>query len=342
MSQEISFASDNYAGMHPEVLDALTRANTGHAPAYGDDHWTLYLQQVMRQHFGEQAETLPVFNGTGANVIALQSVLPRWGAVVCPAGAHINVDEGGAPETVGGIKLMPVASPDGKLTPALIDEQAWGFGDVHRAQPLTVSISQVTEIGTCYTPEELRTLADHAHGLGMAVHMDGSRLANAAAFLGVSLREITTDVGVDVLSLGGTKNGLLGAEAVVVLNPERATGLPYLRKTYLHLASKMRFLSAQLTAMYEGELWIRSATHANHMAERLATGLDAAGVPGIEIVQPVQSNAVFAKLPDTAVARARERFSFYDWPSAPGVYRLMCAFDTREDDVDELVRLLTV
>lgn len=338
------FASDNYAGAHPEVIAAITAANVGHAPSYGDDPWTARFDEVARELFGPDAEAFPVFNGTAANVVALQSALPRWGAVVCAKSAHIYVDEGGAPEKVAGIKLLPVDTEDGKLTPELIDREAWGWGDEHRAQPLAVSISQSTEYGTCYTPDEVRAIADHAHERGMILHIDGSRLGNAAAHLGSSLAAITSDVGADVLSLGGTKNGLIGAEAVVALNPESAPGLRYLRKTNMQLGSKLRFVSAQLLALYEGDLWRRSASHANAMAARLRAGLEAVDRaedrPGVGLPFPTQSNVVFAALPDRAKARARERFHFYDWPGSDELVRLMCAFDTTPEDVDALVRTI--
>lgn len=253
--------------MHPEVLAAIALANGGHQVAYGEDDYTTHLQDVFRRHFGEQAEAYPVFNGTGANVVALQALLPRWGAVIAAESAHINVDEGGAPEKMGGIKLLTVPTPDGKLTPELIDQQAWGFGDEHRAQPLAVSITQSTELGTLYTVEEIRAIADHAHQLGMLVHVDGSRLSNAAASLGVPLRAFTTDAGVDVLSFGGTKNGLLLGECVVVLNPEKVRNIKFLRKTSMQLASKMRFVSVQFEALLSGDLYLRNAGHANAMAK---------------------------------------------------------------------------
>jgi threonine aldolase len=327
-----SFASDNYAGAHPEVLAALQAANGGHQVSYGEDPYTARLQEVMAGHLGRQVEVFPVFNGTAANVVALQSLLPRWGAVVCSRTAHINTDENGAPERVAGLKLLPVATPDGKLTPELIDEEAWGWGDEHRAQPLAVSITQSTELGTTYTPAEIRAIATHAHDRGMWVHMDGARLANAAAFLGVGLGEMTTDAGVDVLSLGGTKNGLVFGEAVVVLNPAAATGVGYLRKMDMQLGSKMRFASAQLIALLEGDLWLRSARHANAMAARLADAV--ARLEKLTITRPVQANAVFAVLPAGAADRLRESFRFYDWNPATGEVRWMCSFDTTPDDVD--------
>ena len=268
------FASDNYSGVHPEVLAALAAANEGHQVSYGEDDYTARLQQLMEEHFGEGIECFPVFNGTGANVLSLQSLLPRWGAVICASTAHINMDENGAPERIGGIKLLQVPTTDGKLTPALIDQEAWGWGDEHRAQPLAVSITQTTELGTCYTPDEVRAIAEHVHAKGMKLHMDGARLANAAAHLGVPLRAFTRDAGVDILSFGGTKNGLLFGEVVVALNPEAAHGLVYLRKMNMQLASKMRFMSAQFIALLEGDLWLRSASHANAMAARLRAGVE--------------------------------------------------------------------
>lgn len=322
-------------------MEALTAANVGHAQAYGGDRWTSRLQDVMRNTFGPETETFPVFNGTGGNVLALQSALPRWGAVICAATAHIHTDEAGAPEKTGGIKLYPVQTSDGKLTPELISQEAWGWGSEHRAEPKIVSISQVTELGTCYTPSEIRAIADRTHSLGMLLHMDGSRLSNAAAHLGISLRAITSDAGVDLLTLGGTKNGALAAEAVVVVQPGSTPGIAALRKINLQLASKMRFTSAQLLALYDGDLWLRSAAHANAMAARLAAGIEALGggeAPfGVRIAQPVQSNAVFVRLPAETAARAQAEYSFGVMRTPEPVYRLMCAFDTTEADVDGLL-----
>lgn len=327
------FASDNYSGIHPEVLAALAGANDGHQVAYGDDEYTARLQEVLEGHFGTGIETFPVFNGTGANVLSLQSLLPRWGAVICAATAHINVDENGAPERIGGIKLLAVPTPNGKLTPELIDREAWGWGDEHRAQPLAVSITQTTEVGTCYTPEEVRALADHVHTKGMALHMDGARLANAAAHLGLPLRAFTRDAGVDILSLGGTKNGLLYGEVVVVLNPAASSGLKYLRKMNMQLASKMRFLSAQFIALMEGDLWLKSASNANAMAARLRAAVE--GLDGVRLTQDTESNGVFAILPAGVADRLRESFRFYDWNEATGEVRWMCSFDTTAQDIDD-------
>lgn len=332
------FASDNYAGAHPEVLAALALANGGHQIAYGEDQYTEHLQEVFRSHFGPTAEAFPVFNGTGANVVALQAVTERWGAVICAASAHINVDECGAPERVGGLKLLTVPTPHGKLTPELIDREAWGWDDEHRAQPQVVSIAQTTELGTCYTPEEIREICDHAHERGMKVHLDGSRAANAAATLGVPLRAFTTDAGVDLLSFGGTKNGLLFGECVVVLNPGAVKAMKHLRKLSMQLASKMRFVSVQFEALLAGDLWLRSASHANAMAARLAEGVRA--VDGVEVLHPVESNAVFARLPREVSERLQKRYRFYFWDEAAGDVRWMCAFDTTEDDVDAFTALV--
>lgn len=338
------FASDNYAGVHPEVLAAISAANGGHQVAYGGDRYTARLQEVVREQFGERAEAFPVFNGTGANVVALTSLLPRWGAVVAATTAHINTDEAGAPERMTGIKLLTVPTPDGKLTPELVAREAWGWGDEHRAQPLAVSITQSTELGTVYTSREVRAITDFAHERGMAVHMDGSRLWNAAAALEVPFREFTVDAGIDIVSLGGTKNGLLGAEAVVALAATPDAGLVYLRKFTMQLASKMRFASAQLLALFDNDLGLRSATHANAMTARLRSALEAAiadgALPGLAFTQLSQSNAIFATLPTAIADRIRERVRFYDWDRARGEVRWMAAWDTTEADVDRFVAII--
>ncbi len=327
-----TFASDNYAGAHPEVLAALADANGGHEISYGEDAYTHALRERLRRELGDRVEVYPVFTGTGANVVALSALIPRWGAVIASAGAHINTDEAGAPERVAGIKLLPVATPDGKLTPELVATEAWGWGDEHRPQPAAVSITQSTELGTLYTPDEVRAVTAFAHEHGMPVHMDGARLWNAAAALGVPFRDFTSDAGVDVVSFGGTKNGLLGAEAIVVVDPDRAPGIGFIRKLSMQTASKMRFLSAQLLALFEHDLGMRAAAHANAMARRLREALD--GAPGIRFTQPTQANALFAVLPPGVADSVRERYRFYDWDPAAGEVRWMCSFDTREDDVD--------
>lgn len=335
------FASDNYSGVHPEVLAAIAAANDGHQIAYGEDAYTARLQEVFAHHFGEGVEAFPVFNGTGANVVGLQSMLPRWGAVIAASTAHINVDEGGAPERVAGIKILTVPTDDGKLTPELIDREAWGWGDEHRAQPLVVSITQSTELGTLYTPDEIREIADHVHARGMRLHLDGARISNAAAALDLPLRAFTRDAGVDVLSFGGTKNGAMLGEAVVVLDPAASDGLLFLRKLNMQLSSKMRFVSAQLIALLEGDLYLRNARHANAMAARLRGAVEAGvadgSIRGVGFTQPTQANGVFATLPPGVADTLRESFRFYDWDAARGEVRWMCSFDTTEADVDAFV-----
>lgn len=331
------FASDNYAGAHPAVLETVAAANAGWAPAYGDDAWTARLRERMRELLGE-VEVFPVFNGTGGNVTALAAALRPFEAVICPDTAHINVDECGAPERITGAKLVDVPTPDGKLTPELLRSRLVGFGDQHHVQARVVSISQSTELGTVYSPDEITALAETAHRAGLLLHVDGARLANAAEALGLDLRRLTTDCGVDLLTLGGTKSGLLGAEAVVFFRPELAAGYLYARKQGTQLASKMRFLSAQLLRLFEDGLWRETAGHANAMARRL--GDAAAAVPGVELAYPVQANAVFAALPAAAIDRLHERYHFYVWDEPTGVVRLMCSWQTTSGDVDALAAAL--
>ena len=326
------FASDNYAPAHPEVLAAIIAANDGHAVAYGADPWTARAEQLLRAHFGEQAVSYLVFNGSAANVLCLRALCRPWESVVCAAQAHINVDEGGAPERIAGVKLHAVPTTDAKLTPAHIEGRLQRRGDEHVVQPRVVSITQSTELGTRYSPDELHALAQFAHEHGLLVHVDGARLANAAAGLGVSLREITTDAGVDAVSFGGTKNGLLLGEAVVFLDPALAEGVRYLRKQTLQLASKGRFLAAQFIALLEGDLWRRNAEHANAMATRLADALT--GVPGVRLTQPVQANALFAVLAADVTERLQRDWPFYTWDAQTGEVRLVCSWDTTTEEVD--------
>lgn len=324
------FASDNYAGVHPEVMSAMISANPGHQVSYGEDDVTAALEQRIREVFGPAARVFPVFNGTGANVVALQAATKRWESVICAETAHISADEGGAPEVMAGLKLWTIPTPDGKLTTELIDTQAWGFGFVHRSQPGIVSLTQSTEYGTAYSIDELLALADHAHGLGLKVHVDGARLANAAVSLGCSLAEAAT--GADLVSLGGTKNGGMMCEAVVVLDPDLVSAVDYLRKTSMQLASKMRFISAQLLALLTDDLWLRNATHSNAMAQQLAERVGA--IDGVRITQPVHANAVFAVLPHEVTARLQERFRFYTWNEQTGEVRWMCSWDTTAEDIE--------
>jgi threonine aldolase len=326
------FASDNCAAAHPEVLAAIAEANAGHATAYGADPWTARAEELVRTHFGERARSYLVFNGTGANVLCFRAMCRPWESVVCAATAHVNVDEGGAPEHVAGVKLHALATPDGKLRPELVATRLGRKGDEHAVQPRVVTVSQSSELGTCYAPDELAALAAFAHDNDLLLHVDGSRLSNAAAALDVPLRALATDAGVDAVSFGGTKNGLLLGEAVVLLRPEHAEGFAYLRKQTLQLASKSRFLAAQFIALLEGDLWHRNAAHANAMAARLAVAV--ADAPGVRITQPVQANAVFAVIPPAATEILRRDWRFYVWNPTAGEVRWMCAWDTTTEEVD--------
>ena len=333
------FASDNNSGVHAEVLAAIAAANVGHVRAYGDDPFTERAVSKLRQAFGADAEIFFVYGGTGANVLGLKTVTQPYHAVLCAASSHIYRDECGAPERFTGCKLMPVAAPDGKVRIEVLEPFLADLGSEHHSQPHVVSITQSTELGTVYRPEEIRKLADFCHAHGFVLHMDGARLYNAAASLDVALRALTTDAGVDVLSLGGTKNGLLGGEAVVFLNGTPAPNFKMTRKQSTQLISKMRFTAAQFDALFTDELWRRSAAHANAMARRLAAGLSE--LKAIQIVQAVESNAVFAALPTPSIDPLLEQAYFYDWeePELEGrkLARLMASFDTTQDDVDSFV-----
>ena len=335
MTPNRTFASDNWSGVHPDVMAAMVDVNVDHAPSYGDDPVTGQAVQLFREHFGSDAEVFLAFNGTGANVVGLQSLLRPFEAVICAETAHIYVDECGAPERFLGSKLIPVATPDGKLTPDLVEAAAGGVGDEHHVQPKVVSITQCTEVGTCYRVDEIETLADWAHHRGMWLHLDGARLSNAAAFLGDRLGAFGSPAGVDVLSYGGTKNGAMGAEAVISFRPENKDALRYIRKQSMQLASKMRFISAQFTALLSDDLWRKNALHANRMAKRLADGVSA--IDGVNLAYPVEANGVFAALPADATEAVQKRFPFYVWDETTGVVRWMASFDTSEEDVDALI-----
>lgn len=337
MSALISFGSDNHAGVHPDVLAAIAEANTGDAPSYGDDPWTRRAEQLFKAHFGPDAEAYPVFTGTGANVLALGSLLRPYEAAICSAVAHVNTDECGAPERHLGAKLLPAETVNAKMTVDTVARQFWGIGDEHHVQARVLTITQSTEHGTRYSLDELRELTDWAHRNDLLVHVDGARIANAAAGLGVSLGDATTACGVDVLSFGGTKNGALGAEAVVFLRPGLSAGFRYHRKQAMQLASKARFISAQLVALLTDDLWHRNAAHANAMAQRLAAGVTAAGV---EVTRPVEANAVFALPPREVIAPLQERFPFYVWDASTGEVRWMTHFNTSEDQVDDFITAL--
>jgi threonine aldolase len=331
MNKSRGFASDNQAGVHPEVMDAIAAANAGHAAAYGADPWTARMQERFREHLGDAAHAFPVFNGTGANVLCVEALTQPWEGVVCARSAHLNVDECGAPERAGR-KLLVLDTPDGRLTPDVVAPLLVRIGDEHVVQPRVVSITQSTELGTVYAPDAIAALAEWAHAHGLLLHVDGARLCNAAAALGVPLRALTTDAGVDALSFGGTKNGTMGAEAVVLLRDDLADGFRYRRKQAMQLASKMRFISAQLDALLDGDLWLRSAAHANAMARRLADAVG--GLDGVRITQPVEANAVFAVLAPEATERLQRDWPFYVWDEGTGEVRWMTAWDTPPEDVD--------
>ena len=334
-----SFASDNNAGAHPEILAALARVNDGHVRAYGDDPFTAAAVARLRGHLGGQAEIFFVFGGTGANVLGLQALMRPHEAVICSDCAHIQVDECGAPERFIGCKLLGVPAPAGKLTPQAIVSRLVGIGSEHHSQPRVVSISQVTEYGTVYTPDEIRALADTAHEHGLFLHVDGARIANAAAALGVSLRAITVDAGVDIMSLGGTKNGLVGGEAVVFFDPRHAADFRFTRKQGMQLPSKMRFIAAQFEALFTDDLWLRSARHANAMARRLADKVR--DLPGLAITQPVEANAVFAILPRDVIPGLQSEFFFYMWDERRSEVRWMASWDTTEGDVDRFASTIS-
>jgi threonine aldolase len=344
------FASDNYAGVHPAVMDAMAAINHGHEVAYGEDSVTAKFDELVRELFGPNAVGFPVFNGTGANVVALQAATKRWEAVICASSAHIHVDEGGAPEKMAGLKLWTVPTSTGKLTAELVESQIFDMGVVHRAQPGVVSITQTTEMGTLYQLDEIREIADVAHQHGLLLHLDGARISNAAAALGMSFKQFTTDAGVDLVSLGGTKIGALAAEAVIVTDASTARGrelaeaMPFLRKTSMQLASKMRFMSAQLIALFENqaELAINNARHANAMASRLYDGVVriAASHPEISVENPAEANAVFPVLPAWLTERLQGEYRFYVWNQETGQVRWMCAWDTTVEDVDGLLAKL--
>jgi threonine aldolase len=333
-----SFASDNNAPVHPEILAAVAAANAGHVRAYGDDPWTRAMEERFREHFGADARAFAVWNGTSANVLSLAALLRPYEAVICAEHAHLAVDECGAPERFLGSKLLLVRTADGKLRPEDVRARLHGLRDQHHVQPRAVSITQSTEVGTVYAPGEIAALSRVAREHGLWLHVDGARIANAAASLGVPLRALATDAGVDVLSFGGTKNGALGAEAVVFLRPDLGADFRFLRKQGMQLASKMRYVSAQLARLLEGDLWRANAAHANGMARRLADAVR--GIPGVELAQPVQANGVFARMPRELVAPLQEHSFFYVWDEGAPVVRWMCSWDTRAEDVDAFAAAL--
>ena len=326
------FASDNNAGVHPRILKALEEVNTGHEIAYGDDQYTHKALLRMKEIFGKESEIFFVFIGTAANVLGLSASTRPHHSIICADTAHIHVDECGAPERFTGCKLLSVKTPDGKLTIEGISAHMHGFGFEHHSQPRIISITQSTEMGTLYSLEEIRELADYAHHHGMLLHMDGARIANAAVALDVDFYELTGGAGVDVLSFGGTKNGMMYGEAIVFFDPAMAVDFKYIRKQGMQLASKMRYISAQFEAYLSGGLWKENALHANRMASRLHAAVR--DIPGVKITQKVEANAVFAIIPAEVIQRLQEEFFFYIWDEAASEVRWMCSYDTTEEDID--------
>jgi threonine aldolase len=330
-----SFASDNYAGIHPDILEAIIAANKGHEKAYGNDVYTQKAIELFKHYFGKKIDVYFVLTGTAANVLGLQMLLHSFQAILCAESAHINVDECGAPENYTGSKLLPIATKDGKLTVDLIKNQLFALGDQHKVQPKVISITQSTELGTLYTPEEIKAITDFAHAHNMYVHMDGARFCNAAAALNVPFAALTTDVGIDLLSFGGTKNGMMLGEAVIFFNKELSENFKYIRKQGMQLASKMRFIAAQFIALLSNDLWLKNALHANHMAQLLAQ--EVAKISQIKISRNVEANAVFAFVDPELIPLLQEKYFFYVWDEVTSEVRWMTSFDTTKEDVMDFV-----
>jgi threonine aldolase len=332
------FSSDNNAGVHPEILEAIARANRGHVVAYGDDDYTRSAIRKFEEHFGADIAVFFTFNGTGANVLSLQALARSFHSVLCSDYAHIYTDECGAPEKHTGCKLIPLPQQAGKITLDSIHHAYHGIGDEHHAQPRVISITQSTEMGTVYRPEEIQAFARFAHEHGMFLHMDGARIANAAVSLGQTLRQATRDLEVDVLSFGGTKNGILGGEAVVFFHPEHGHDFLYLRKQSMQLASKMRFIAAQFEALLTNDLWRRSAEHANRMARVLEKEISR--IPGVRVVWKVEANGVFVQIPRHSIEKIKQHYFFYVWMEEESIVRWMCSFDTTEDDIRKFAEVV--
>ena len=331
-----SFASDNNSGVHPLIMESIQAANVDHVVAYGDDLWTAEAENVLKAIFGDDVQPYFVFNGTGANVISLQAATRPFHSVICASTAHILVDECGAPTKSTSCLLREVQTSDGKLTPELIKPLLHGFDDPHHSQPKVIYISQVTELGTVYTPEELNALCELAHAYDMYVHVDGARLANACARLNLGMKELTRDCGVDILSLGGTKNGMLMGEAVIAFRPELQENLKFYRKQSAQLCSKMRYLSCQFTTYFQNDLWLKNARHANAMAAYLEEKIQS--IPSIELVQKVESNALFLSMPRQMIEELRKEFFFYTWNEERNEVRWVTSWDTSQEDVEYFVK----
>lgn len=332
------FASDNNAGVHPEIMKAIESVNSGHTIAYGDDPYTASAVKKIKSILGKEVRPYFVFTGTAANVLGLDAITKPYHSIICAETSHIHEDECGAPERWTGCKLLSVESSDGKLSPASMDKHIYGIGFEHHSQPRVISITQSTEMGTIYSLDEIRAITEYAHERNMLVHLDGARISNAAASLRTGFRELTVDTGVDVLSFGGTKNGMMYGEAIVFMNEDFSYDFKYLRKQGMQLASKMRYIAAQFERFLNEDIWLKNASHANRMAKMLEA--EVMKIDGIRITQPVQSNAVFAILPKEIIPVLQEAFFFYVWNEASGEVRWMCSYDTAEEDVFNFSSLL--
>lgn len=332
------FASDNNAGIHPDILNEIAAVNVGHVTGYGSDIYTDRAKELFKEQLGSSTETFFVFTGTAANVLGLTSIIRSWNSVIAASTAHLEQDECGAPEKFTGAKVLTVETPDGKITPGLIGRHMHGLDFEHHSQPKVISVTQTTEMGTVYTVKEIRAIADFAHSNNMLLHMDGARLANAAVYLGLPFKAFTTDAGVDVLSFGGTKNGLMGGEAICFLKPGLSADFKYIRKQGMQLASKMRFISAQYIGYFRNDLWKKCATHSNAMANIFAAKLLL--IKEVHITQTVQSNGIFIIIPHDVAERVRKHYFFYPWDEKTSEYRLMTSWDTTEEDIDGFIELL--
>ena len=338
MMSKRGFASDNNAGIHEKILRAIEASNRGHCIAYGDDPFTALAMDKFREHFGDDIDVYLVLTGTAANVLGLTTVTRAFHSIICSELSHLNVDECGAPENFSGTKLVTVPTPDGKIKVRQVEPLLSVFGNEHHTQPKAISITQASEVGTVYSPDEIRELSEFAHNKGLLLHMDGARLANAAAYLGTDFKTITKDAGVDVLSFGGTKNGMMAGESVVFFDSKLSEDFKYIRKQGMHLLSKMRYVSAQFSAYLSDDLWLSNASHANRMAKNLASRL--AEIPGIEITQEVQANGVFTLIPGEYVDGIRKEYFFYTWDEKGPVVRLMTSWDTGEEDIERFISVV--
>ena len=338
MNNKRGFASDNNSGIHPNIIEAIQNVNTGHTIGYGDDVYTNEAIQKIKKLFGGDVNVYFVFTGTAANVLSLTAVTRSYNSIICAETAHINEDECGAPEKFTGCKVLTVETPDGKLTTDLIQKHLYGFDFEHHSQPKIISLTQATEMGTVYSVEEIKKITNFAHQHNMLVHMDGARISNAAVFLNCKFKDFTKDVGIDILSFGGTKNGMMYGEAIVFLNPTLAPDFKYFRKQGMQLASKMRYIGAQFSAYLENDLWLKNAQHSNKMAQLLADKVSE--IPQIKITQKVESNGVFAKVPPEIIPELKKAFFFYMWNEANSEVRWMTSFDTTEEDVCQFVEAI--